>query len=315
MTNDSMTSSTFSVPAFAVASSITACHHRKLHLRSRPIPPSHRRPQKPRSGAIVMRAMRFRPCIDLHQGRVKQIVGGTLSSQSGAAQVNFETNEPASHFASMYASDNLPGGHVIMLGAGNENQAISALNAYPSGLHVGGGINPSNAFKYLEAGASHVIVTSYVFRNGEISWERIEEMKQSVSKNRLVLDLSCRLQHQGDGTYKYMVCTDRWEKFTDFEINQRNLGNLSNHCDELLVHAVDVEGKQCGIDVELIRKLGNWADCPVTYAGGVSSLFDLDMAKDAGRGLVDVTIGSALDIFGGSIKYRDAVKWQRKEEN
>jgi len=176
-------------------------------------------------------------------------------------------------------------------------------------MHVGGGIQPANAGRYLDVGASHVIVTSYVFAAGEICWERVEEMVRTVGKQRLVLDVSCRKR---DG--QYFVCTDRWQKWTDFELNGRNFERLGDRCDEILVHAVDVEGKKCGIDLELVERLAGWATVPVTYAGGVQALADLDLAKDRGRGLVDVTIGSALDIFGGSIRYEDAVKWQRAQE-
>lgn len=255
-----------------------------------------------------MRAMRFRPCIDLHAGRVKQIIGATLLP--GAEPVtNFDTGRPASHFADLYRRDRLPGGHVIMLGPGNDDAAIAALNAFPDGMHVGGGIHPGNAGKFLEAGASHVIVTSYVFRGGVIVWERVEEMIAAVGRKRLVLDVSCRMR---DG--EYLVCTDRWEKWTDFQLDARNFDRLGDCCDEILVHAVDVEGKKGGVDLELVEKLASWATVPVTYAGGVRSLADLDLAKERGRGLVDVTIGSALDIFGGALKYKDAVQWQRTEE-
>lgn len=258
---------------------------------------------------VCMRAMRFRPCIDLHDGRVKQIVGGSLNDSDKNVETNFETEESAAHFANLYRRDRLPGGHVIMLGPGNEAQAISALNAFPDGLHVGGGIHPGNAGEYLSQGASHVIVTSYVFRDGEIDWSRVQNMISAVGKERLVLDVSCRKRDR-----KYIVCTDRWQKWTDVEVDVETVGRLADVCDQLLIHAVDVEGKRDGIDVELIENLGQWAACPITYAGGVRSLFDLDLARDAGRSLIDVTIGSALDIFGGSLRYSDAVEWQRKEE-
>lgn len=256
-----------------------------------------------------MRAMRFRPCIDLHAGRVKQIVGSTLTDVEGAPATNFETDESPAYYASLYQRDNLPGGHVIMLGPGNEIAACKALNAFPDGMHVGGGINPSNAGRFLNAGGSHVIVTSYVFREGMIVWERVQEMLRAVGKKRLVLDVSCRKRGAD-----YLVCTDRWQRWTDFTLNARNFERLGEHCDEILVHAVDVEGKKSGIDFELVEKLAAWATVPVTYAGGVRSLTDMDLAKEKGRGLVDVTIGSALNIFGGPLRYEDAVKWQRSEE-
>lgn len=258
---------------------------------------------------LSMRAMRFRPCIDLHNGRVKQIVGGSLSDTGPAPETNFETDQSAAYFAQLYQRDRLPGGHVIMLGPGNERAAYEALNAYPDGMHVGGGIYPGNATKYLSEGASHVIVTSYVFREGQIIWERVQEMTELVGKQRLVLDVSCR-KKEG----QYYVCTDRWQKWTDFVLNDKNFDMLGQWCDEILVHAVDVEGKKSGIDLELVERLAGWATVPVTYAGGVRSLVDMQLAKEKGKGFVDVTIGSALDIFGGNLKYEDAVKWQRKEE-
>lgn len=256
-----------------------------------------------------MRAMRFRPCIDIHQGRVKQIVGSTLSDDPGGPATNFETDMSPAYYADLYGRDRLPGGHVIMLGPGNERVACEALNAFPDGLQIGGGINPQNAGRFLSEGASHVIVTSYVFQQGEIIWERVEEMARAVGRQRLVLDVSCR-KKEGE----YYVCTDRWQKWTDFVLSDRNFDRLGQWCDEILVHAVDVEGKKGGIDLELVERLAAWATVPVTYAGGVRSLLDMGMVKDKGRGFVDVTVGSALDIFGGTLKYEDAVNWQRAEE-
>lgn len=256
-----------------------------------------------------MRAMRFRPCIDIHDKKVKQIVGGTLTDDGNSPETNFETSLSPAYFASLYQLDRLHGGHVVMLGPGNEDAAKKALNAFPDGMQIGGGIQPSNAGQYLQAGASHVIVTSYVFRDGMIVWERVDDLVRAIGKQHLVLDVSCRKR---DG--QYYVCTDRWQKWTDFALNARNFAKLGDCCDEILVHAVDVEGKKGGIDIELIQRLSEWATVPVTYAGGVRTLLDLDVARSEGRGLVDVTIGSALDIFGGSLKYKDAVLWQRKEE-
>ena len=253
--------------------------------------------------------MLFRPCIDLHQGKVKQIVGGTLrDGEADQPVTNFETERSSADYARMYREDNLPGGHVIMLGPGNEQAARSALQAYPGGLQVGGGINPENASEYLGAGASHVIVTSYVFRDGQIHYGNLERLVTVVGKERLVLDLSCR--KRGDA---YLVATDRWQKFTDIEVDQGSLQHLSDYCAEFLVHGVDVEGKQKGMEHDLIQKLGDWAPIPVTYAGGATSIDDLDLVKSLGRGRVDLTIGSALDIFGGSVPYREVVEWQRGE--
>lgn len=262
-----------------------------------------------RRHGITMRTMRFRPCIDIHNRRVKQIVGGTLKDDGTSPATNFDTNKSPAHYANLYRRDRLPGGHVIMLGPGNEDVACEALNAFPDGMQIGGGIHPGNAGRYLSEGASHVIVTSYVFREGQILWERVQEMARAVGKQRLVLDVSCRKRDS-----EYYVCTDRWQKWTDFVLNDKNFELLGNWCDEILVHAVDIEGKKEGIDLELVEKLAGWATVPVTYAGGVRSLLDLDTAKNIGRRLVDVTIGSALDVFGGTLKYEDAVKWQRAEE-
>ena len=254
--------------------------------------------------------MRFRPCIDLHQGRVKQIVGRTLrDEQADRLVTNFETERSAADYARMYREDDLPGGHVIMLGPGNEAAALAALSAYPGGLQVGGGITPENASTYLDAGASHVIVTSFVFRDGQIHYENLQRLVAEVGRERLVLDLSCR--KRGDA---YVVVTDRWQNFTDVEISRENLLRLRDYCPEFLVHGVDVEGTRQGIEHDLVRALGEWSPIPVTYAGGATSLDDLDLVKSLGQGRVDLTIGSALDIFGGRVSYRDVVEWQRQQE-
>jgi len=249
--------------------------------------------------------MKFRPCIDLHQGKVKQIVGSTLR-EDGQAKTNFETDAKSSYFASLYKAAGMAGGHVIMLGPGNEEAALDALAAYPGGMQVGGGINPSNAKKYLDAGASHVIVTSYVFKDGKIDFERLKELVAVVTKDRLVLDLSCK-KKTVDGPY--YVVTDRWEKFTDFPVTKENVELLAGFCNEFLVHAVDVEGKRQGMLEDLVQVLGEWSPIPVTYAGGARSIEDLDLANDLGKGRVDITIGSALDIFGGDLEWTKVVAW------
>ena len=248
--------------------------------------------------------MRFRPCIDLHKGRVVQIVGGSL--RNDAPDVNFATEKSSEDFARLYAGDNLYGGHVISLGAGNHNAAISALKAFPGGFHMGGGITPDNAKIYLDAGASHVIVTSYVFTNGLIDFERLNSLVKIVGKNRLVLDLSCRKKKSA-----FWIVTDRWQKFTNVQVNQESLMLLSEYCDEFLVHGVDVEGKMTGIDAELVSLLAQYVPIPTTYAGGVKLLSDLDLVKNLGKGRIDITVGSALDIFGGSIPYKSVVEWHR----
>jgi len=251
--------------------------------------------------------MRFRPCIDLREGRVVQIVGGSLvDKDSKKIKTNFETDRSTADFARLYKEDNLLGGHVISLGPGNEEAALSALHAFPGGFHIGGGITPQNAITYLDAGASHVIVTSYMFSNGQIDMDKLQLIKETVGKNRLVLDLSCRKK----GSY-FCIVTDRWQKFTDVCISPEILNQLANHCDEFLVHGVDVEGKMEGIQTDLIEILGNYATIPVTYAGGVKELSDLDLVKKLGNDRVDLTIGSALDIFGGNHPYRSVVEWFR----
>ncbi len=248
----------------------------------------------------------FRPCIDLHEGKVKQIVGGTLG-EAGQPRTNFVSKKPAAWFAELYRRDGLAGGHVIMLGPGNEPEARAALAAFPGGLQIGGGINSENARGWLDAGASHVIVTSWVFREGRVDWERLGELVRIVGQQRLVLDLSCRRRGES-----YFVVTDRWQKFTELAISQDTLQQLAGSCAEFLVHAVDVEGLCRGIDRELVGRLGDWTTLPATYAGGANSLSDLEEVTRLGRGRIDLTIGSALDIFGGSgVKYEDCVKFNR----
>ena len=239
---------------------------------------------------------------------MKQIVGGSLNDSGAGLRTNFVSENPAAWFAKLYRDDDLRGGHLIMLGAGNETAARAALAAYPGGLHVGGGVNLDNARAWLEAGASHVIVTSWVFREGRVDWERLNQLVSAIGKRRLVLDLSCR-KRDGD----YFVVTDRWQNFTSEKISPALLTKLAASCDEFLIHAADVEGLCRGIDHELVEKLAEWAPLPTTYAGGAKSLADLEEVTRVGRGRIDLTIGSALDIFGGSgVKYADAVAFNRR---
>ncbi len=248
--------------------------------------------------------MRFRPCIDLHNGKVKQIVGSTLlDDNTNALKVNFSSELPPSHYADMYRHDSLTGGHVIMLGPGSEHAAKEALEAWPQGLQVGGGINLENAKYWLEAGASHVIVTSWVFHNGILDLIRLKKLVSLIGRKRLVLDLSCRWKKDG-----YYVVTDRWQKFTSLQITAEQLEHLANYCDEFLIHAVDVEGKSMGIDSRLIEIMAASTPVPTTYAGGVSTTVDIETIKTSGLGKIDYTVGSALDIFGGSgLRYDDIV--------
>lgn len=243
----------------------------------------------------------FRPCIDLHEGRVKQIVGGSLDTQQ--LRTNFVSEKPSSWFAELYRRDQLLGGHIIMLGPGNEPAALEALRAYPGGLQLGGGVNLDNAQRYLEAGASHVIVTSWIFRDGRIEWDRLNDLVARIGKQRLALDLSCRKRDN-----QYFVVTDRWQKFTDVTLSRETLSKMARFCDEFLIHAVDVEGLCRGIDQDLVENLAQWSEIPTTYAGGARSLEDLQTVTRLSNNRIDLTIGSALDIFGGTgIRYEDCV--------
>ncbi|NTV61941.1 MAG: phosphoribosylformimino-5-aminoimidazole carboxamide ribotide isomerase [Oscillochloris sp.] len=253
--------------------------------------------------------MRFRPCIDLRQGQVVQIVGGSLRGDADQAITNFVSDQSPAHYAGLYRRDGLSGGHVIALGPNNHAAAITALQAFPGGLQMGGGMTPDTAHAYLAAGASHIIVTSYIFEHGELSLDRLRAIQQSVGRERLVLDLSCR-HYDND----YWIVTDRWQRFTNVPLTSATLTTLAAYCAEFLVHGVDVEGKRLGVELPLVELLGAASPLPVTYAGGVKSLADLDLVKQYGSGRVDLSIGSALDIFGGTIAYRDVVVWQRREE-
>lgn len=254
--------------------------------------------------------MRFRPCIDIHNGKVKQIVGGSLKDEGNQAITNFASELGADFYAEKYKKDGLLGGHIILLNPvsseyyeATKQQAIKALQAYPDGLQIGGGITADNAKDYIDAGASHVIVTSYVFRNGEVDWERLERLTGTVGKEHVVLDLSCRMK---DGAY-YIV-TDRWQTFTNVKISATVLEQFSKYCDEFLVHGVDVEGKSSGVELELVKLLADWNGIPITYAGGIGSMEDLEEFRAACGGKLDFTIGSALDLFGGTIPYEVVAK-------
>lgn len=253
--------------------------------------------------------MEFRPCIDIHNGRVKQIVGGSLKDKGNQAEENFVSQMDGAFYANMYKKAGIRGGHIILLNPvtseyyeATRAQALLALHSYPGGLQLGGGITADNAARFIEAGASHVIVTSYVFNNGRIDYNNLEKLVDAVGKSHLVLDLSCRKKDDS-----YYIVTDRWQKFTDEVITEELLDELSQYCDEFLIHAVDVEGKAGGIEKELVSLLGNWGKIPLTYAGGVHSFEDLRLIKKLGHNRVNVTIGSALDLFGGSMKFEDVI--------
>lgn len=259
--------------------------------------------------------MRFRPCIDIHNGKVKQIVGGSLKDAGDVAAENFVSDQSAADFAKLYREYGLKGGHVILLN-GKESgfyeetkrQALCALLAYPGGLQAGGGITAENAAEFLKAGASHVIVTSYVFQGGQILEERLKKLVKAVGKSHLVLDISCKRKDNGC----YYIMTDRWQRETDIKITDVMIEKLARYCDEFLLHAVDVEGKKNGMEEELLQELAKWRGVPITYAGGVRNMEDLKRLWEIGAGRIDVTIGSALSIFGGSLDFEEVVKYCNK---
>jgi len=247
----------------------------------------------------------FRPCIDLHDGQVKQIVGGSLNDEG--AKTNFVSDRDATYYADLYQQHKLVGGHVISLGGGNQEQAMAVLGTWPGGMQYGGGVNADNALAYIEAGASHVIVTSWLFENGQFSWTRLAQLKERVGKSRLILDLSCRQRNNS-----WFIATNRWQTITNTEVNPDTLQRLAQYCDEFLIHSADVEGLQAGIDAPLVKLLGEHCNIAVTYAGGARSLADLQQVHTLSQGKVDLTIGSALDIFGGTgITLEQCIEWNQ----
>ena len=254
--------------------------------------------------------MKIRPCIDIHDGMVKQIVGSTLrDDRASKLTENFIADKPPAYFAALFKGSGLTGGHVIMLGPGNEPAARQALNEWPGGLQIGGGINEDNASYWLDQGASHVIVTSYVFHQGEIDYDRLRRLEKTVGRKHLVLDLSCRKRQAA-----YFIVTERWQNFTKVPISGQLLQDLSSFSDEFLVHGVDVEGRCRGIDRELVELLGEITPIPTTYAGGARSIKDAFAVRKLGRGRLDLTIGSALDIFGGTgVTFQEIVEFNRDQ--
>lgn len=254
---------------------------------------------------------RFRPCIDLHQGKVKQIVGGSLRDDGAGPVENFVSDKAPAWFAETFRNNALTGGHVIQLGPGNDEAAREALAAWPSGLQIGGGISASNAKDWLDAGASHVIVTSALFdADGKFLEPALDALVKTIGAEKLVIDLSCRRTPDG-----WTVAMNRWQTLTNLDVTAATLDRLAPHCAEFLIHAADVEGLCGGIDAELVSLLGNWGKIPVTYAGGAATMADLRLVEIAGRGNVDVTVGSALDLFGGKgLAYKDLVIWNRRPE-
>lgn len=255
--------------------------------------------------------MKFRPCIDIHNGKVKQIVGGSLKDQGDQAKENFVSDQDGAFFANLYKKNNLSGGHIILLNPkdspyyeATKAQALLALQTFPKGMQIGGGITKENAAFFLEKGASKVIVTSYVFQKGEIHYDNLRALVSEIGKEHLVLDLSCR-KKEGN----YYIVTDRWQNYTNVILNEKSLDHLSEFCNEFLVHAVDVEGKASGIETEVAALLGNWGKCEITYAGGIHTYEDLELLKKLGKGKIDFTIGSALDLFGGTLEFDKIVQW------
>ncbi len=258
--------------------------------------------------------MEFRPCIDIHNGSVKQIVGSSLQDAGNLAVENFVSSQNAAFYARLYQNYQIKNGHIILLNhvdsdyyQATKAQALQALAEYPGGLQVGGGITPENAAQFLDAGASHVIVTSYVFQNGCINYENLHKLVRETGKENLVLDLSCRMKNGS-----YYIVTDRWQKYTDVKLDAETMDELAAYCDEFLIHAVDVEGKARGIEEDLARMLGEWNRKPITYAGGIHTFEDLRILKEVGHNQIHVTIGSALDLFGGSMKFEDVLAYIRQ---
>lgn len=252
---------------------------------------------------------KFRPCIDLHNGQVKQIVGGTLSDDGAGLKENFVADISAAEFAQQYRADQLTGGHVIQLGPGNREAALAALSAWPRGLQLGGGVTIENAAEWLDAGASHVIVTSWLFDpDGSFRMDRLQQLSAEIGKEHLVVDLSCRRTQSG-----WTVAMNRWQTLTNVDITTETLDSMAQYCDEYLIHAADVEGLCGGVDLELVSLLGKWAGIPMTYAGGVAGMADLEAVSTHSGGNIDITVGSALDIFGGSgVKYTELVGWNQR---
>ena len=252
---------------------------------------------------------KFRPCIDLHHGKVKQIVGGTLRDDGAGPRENFVSEHDAAWYAQLYRDDALHGGHVICLGPGNREAAREALSAWPGGLQVGGGITAENATEWLEAGASHVIVTSALFdAEGRFLESQLTALVAAVGREKLVIDLSCRRTVSG-----WSVAMNRWQTLTEIAVTPATLDHLASHCAEFLIHAADVEGLCRGIDEDLVALLGSWGKIPLTYAGGVACLADVEKVQQLSSGKIDVTVGSALDLFGGSgVRYTDLLAWNRR---
>ncbi|KAI8827293.1 Phosphoribosylformimino-5-aminoimidazole carboxamide ribotide isomerase [Fimicolochytrium jonesii] len=254
----------------------------------------------------------FRPCIDLHEGQVKQIVGGSLSTtEPSTLKTNFVASHPPAYYAQLYRTHKLRGAHVIKLGTNNDAAAKEALAAWPKGLQIGGGITIDNAVEWLDAGADKVIVTSWLFPEGKFSLERLKALSEKIGKDALVVDVSCKRRDD-----KWIIAMNKWQTPTATEVNAESLAIMARFCSEFLVHAADVEGLCQGIDEELVQRLGEWCTIPVTYAGGGKDISDLSLVEGLSNGKVDLTYGSALDLFGGTgVKFEDCVAWNNSKED
>ena len=257
--------------------------------------------------------MRFRPCIDIHNGQVKQIIGDSLRDEGDVAVNNFVSEHSAGYYAALFQTKNIYGGHIILLNTpdspqyeATRRQALDALSVWPGGMQLGGGVNAENAAFWLDAGASHVVVTTYAFSGGKINFEHLEALKSAVGKEHVVLDVSCKKKEKD--SQHYFIVTDRWQNMTDVELNRETLETLSDYCDEFLIHAADVEGRQKGIEAGVVEILGNYEGRPMVYAGGVRAAADITRIKLLGRNRLDVTIGSALELFGGSLSLDDVIE-------
>ncbi len=241
---------------------------------------------------------------------MKQIVGGTLRDSGAGPKENFVSEKSAEWYAELYREGGLTGGHVIQLGAGNRDAAREALSAWPNGMQIGGGINIRNAVEWLEAGASQIIITSSLFdSDGRFLEKNLRELAAEVGRENIVVDLSCRRTKTG-----WTVAMNRWQTLTNIDVTHPTLETLAEWTSEYLIHAADVEGLCNGIDAELVEELGGWAGVPMTYAGGVSGMDDVLLVADRSGGNVDVTVGSALDIFGGSgVSYESLLEWNKRK--
>ena len=257
--------------------------------------------------------MQFRPCIDIHNGKVKQIVGDTISDlgkADGKPIENFVADKNAAYYANIYKNDGLKGGHIINLNMKgtkeydtSKEEALEALRAYPGGMQYGGGVDDKNAREFISAGASHIIVTSYVFNDGRVDYDALKLISETVGREHLVLDLSCTRVDD-----RFFIVTDRWQKISKEVITYNFLDRLAYYCDEFLIHAADVEGRQNGIDRDLVGFLARYKKVPITYAGGVSDYGDIELISYLSDNNMDFTVGSCLDLFGGELSYEKIVK-------